>query len=233
MNRTVGILPLTVALLGLVPRAGEGQQIPSPYRYIETGQEAGAFVGTLNPGAGRFEIGPRAGTQLGLRYAIEVGGPFSIEGVARTLSSTRDVRDPTKPEGERTVGEADVLLASVEARAKFSLTGRRTWHGVSPFAVAGGGVVWDTEGLSEVDERVLPRDRYEFGTSFLGYLGLGVRWIPLERVQLRIGGGFDLWQIDTPQGYLSPERDLGFESAPPQSEWVNGLEGSFGIAFRW
>lgn len=233
MNRTVGILLLAAAWAGASPRSGEAQQIPSPYRYIETSQEAGAFVGAVDPGTGRFEVGPGAGTLLGLRYAIEVAGPFSLEGVGRVVSTTRDVRDPTQPEGERKVGEADVLLTSLEGRAKFSLTGRRTWHGLSPYVQAGGGVVWDMAGSSAVDERVLPDDRFEFGTSFLGYLGLGARWLPTEHIQVRADGGLDLWQIDTPEGYRNPDRDLGFESAPPESEWVSGLEATVGIAIRW
>lgn len=233
MDRIIVTAILAVAWAALAPRAGEAQEIPSPYRYIETNQEAGGFVGVLDPGTGRFELGPDAGTVLGLRYGIEVTGPFSLEGVARTLSSTRDVRDPTKPQDERKVAEADVLLTALEGRAKFSLTGRRTWNGLSPFVLAGGGVVWDMEGTSESDEAVLPRDRFEFGTSFLGFLGLGARWLPTRHLQIRADGGLNLWQLDTPDGYRDPDRGLGFESAPPESQWVSGLEGTLGIAIRW
>lgn len=233
MDRIIGTVVLAVTCAALAPRGGEAQQIPSAYRYVETSQEAGAFAGVLDSGTGRFDLGPDAGTVLGLRYAIEVSGPFSLEGVARTVSSTRDVRDPTQPEGERTVGEADVLLTALEGRAKFSLTGRRTWNGLSPFLVAGGGIVWDMAGASESDEAVLPQDRFDFGTSFLGYLGLGGRWLPTRHIQVRADGGFNLWQLDTPEGYRAQDRDLGFESPPPESEWVSGLGGTLGIAIRW
>ena len=233
MKRISPVLLLALGWAFATPRPGLGQQIPSPYRYVETAQEAGAFAGVLDAGTGRFQVGPGDGTVLGLRYGIEVGGPFSLEAVVRTASGSREVRDPTKPEGERTVGEADVLLTSLEGRAKFTLTGRRTWNGLSPYTVAGGGIAWDLAGISAVDEQLLEQDRFEFGTSFLGYLGLGVRWLPVERIQLRAEGGFDLWQIDTPRGYLVPGRDLGLESAPPQNEWVSGFEGTLGIAFRW
>lgn len=231
-RRVFTLLPILICWCAAPPSAN-AQQIPSPYRYVETGQGAGAFIGVLDPGRGVFQLGPGAGTLLGVRYEITVSGPFSIEGVARGLSTTRDVRDPRRTPGDRKIGEADALLTSLDARVKFTLTGRRTWHGLSPYVMAGGGIVWDMEGQAEIDDRLRPEDRYEFGTSFLGLLGLGIRWLVADHLELRADGALDLYQIDTPAGYRDPDRDLGLDVVAPESEWVNGLEGTVGISVRF
>lgn len=232
MNPSKALLPVFVLGLLAGPGAARAQEIPSPYRYIETAQEVGIFGGILSPGTGQFDLGPKEGPAGGVRYAIELSGPFSLEGVGRTLVSERDLRDPRRAVGDRVVGTADVLLTSVDARLKFSLNGRRTWHGLGPYVVAGAGLAFDLAGEPAVDEDVLPAvHRFDFGTSFIGLMGLGVRWIPRDDFELRLDGEFDLWQLDTPSGYLdNPEF---FENPPPENEWVSALGLTLGAAFRW
>lgn len=229
-NLPIAALLLFISFTG--PAEGDAQSIPSPYRYIETGQEVGLFIGTMSPGTGRFDLGPDAGTSYGVRYSVEISGPFSLEGVGRALSSERAVVDPRKVEEERKVGVADALVTSVDARIKFSLTGRRTWRGVGPYALLGGGLAMDLAGSPQADEELAARDRFDFGTSFLGVLGGGLRWLPTDRVVVRSDAVLNLWQIDTPGGWREQGRGLDLES-PPESEWVSGLSLTAGIAFRW
>lgn len=232
--------PIRLLLLCLLPGLGlpagtEAQTIPSPYRYIETGQEAGLFVGTIDPGTGRFDLGPEQGTLYGARYSVELSGPFSLEGVLRTLSGERALIDPRRPREEWRRGSADVLITSLDARIKFSLTGRRTWHGIGPYALVGGGMAIDLAGSSELETEAVPeaRDRYEFGTSFLGVLGAGVRWVPVDHLVIRTDGGLNLWQVDTPDGWGDEGRNLPDIDSPPESEWVSGLSLTIGAAIRW
>jgi len=223
-----------VFLLGTLLAAGSarGQEIPSAYRYIETAHEAGGFGGILSPGTGQFDLGPKPGPVGGVRYAIELSGPFSLEGVGRALVSERDLRDPRRPVGDRKVGTADALITSVDARLKFSLNGRRTWHGLGPYVLAGAGLAFDLAGEPAVDPDVLPAvHRFDFGTSFVGLMGLGVRWIPRDDFVVRLDGEFDLWQLDTPSGYL--ENPEFFENPPPENEWVGAVGLTLGAAIRW
>lgn len=227
---------LSIVLLGVFAFTGvgkaRGQEIPSPYRYIETAQEAGVFGGIVSPDAGQFDLGPKEGPAAGVRYAIELSGPFSLEGVGRTLMSERDVRDPRRAEGNQVVGTADVLLTSVDARLKFSLNGRRTWHGLGPYVLAGAGLAFDLADTPAADTVLLAEDRFDFGTSFVGLMGVGVRWIPRDNFVIRTDAAFDLWQLDTPSGYLEAERGL-FEDPPPENQWVSALALTLGAAFRW
>lgn len=224
-----GVLLAAVALGTAVPASA--QSIPSPYRYVEKGQEAGPFVGYLSPDRGRFGFGPGASMILGARYGVEITGPVALEGVVTSLRTTRDVVNPARQEGERVVGEADVALVFLEARLRFALTGRRSWHGLQPYVMAGGGLAFDVEGVQRDDVLELEeRDRFEFGTKFTGSFGGGARWILTDRLTLRSELLMNLYKLDTPDGFQDPER--GFE-AVPDSEWTSARGISLALTWRW
>ncbi|MFP3948810.1 MAG: hypothetical protein ACOC8K_07000 [Gemmatimonadota bacterium] len=233
MSRTKALLVPTILCVLFLSDQARGQDIASPYRYIEATHETGIFAGILSPGTGQLELGPEEGPTVGARYAIELTGPLSLEGVGRTLITERSVRDPRRAEGERVRGTADVYLTSADIRLKFSLPGRRTWNGLSPYVSAGGGVAFDLGPAPAADQELLAEHRFDFGTSFLGLLGLGVRWIPRDNLQFRVDAEFDLWQLDTPPGYLTEENVDLFETPPPEDEWVNALGVTIGAAIRW
>lgn len=205
------------------------QTIPSPYRFIETRQEGNAFAGVLSMGRGRFDFGPGPGPVFGGRYSIDLGGPFGLEALARFSPTTRRVIDPENSE-LREVGEAEALMTVVEGRVRFTLTGRRTWHGLAPHILFGGGLAFDLAGNQAEDERILVDDRFEFGTSFAGVLGAGLRWFPSERVTFRTDGTLNLWQLETPPGYSAPDRDF---EAVEENEWVSGLGITLGVSIRF
>lgn len=224
------VLCLTSAALALLAGTGiTAQTIPSPYRFIEARQEAGVFVGIQDMGIGRFGFGPEPGPQLGVRYGVDVSGPFGLEGLVRFSPTTRRVIDPETAD-LRDVGEADALMTIAEARIRFSFPGRRTWHGLSPHILFGAGVAFDLAGSQEADDRILIDDRFDFGTSFTGMFGAGVRWIPGGSFTIRADGGLDLWQLETPRGFSAPNRPfVGVE----ENEWVSGLSFSLGAAIRF
>jgi hypothetical protein len=197
---------------------------------VDTRQEAGVFVEYVDAGVGRFGFGPSSGVAYGARYALDVSGPFGLEGAVSYLPTTRDLIDPRRAEAERVLGQADASLILFDARLRFTLTGRRTWNGLSPFVFAGAGGGVDVAGDPEGDELLREEDRFELGFSLLGSLGAGVRWIIGEQLLLRGEAHLRLWQLDTPEGFQDPE--LGLE-APPQLEWANNGAFSFGLAYRF
>lgn len=210
--------------------AAAAQVIPSPYRFIETRQELGGFAGYFRVDAGAFEFGPDGGPQVGVRYGIRVNGPIAFEGLASFVAGQRAVIDPNRAEGGRQVGEADAQIGLLEAALQFNIVGERTWRGLGPYALAGGGVAFDLAGRQEIDNVIEADDRFEFGTTFLGHLGGGLRWIPGEHWVLRGDARFTLWQLGTPEGYLRSDRDLG---KVEESEWVSGLALTVGVAYRF
>lgn len=222
-------LPVLILVLsGALPV--HGQTIPSPYRFLENRHEVGIFSGSLGQERGQFAIGPSGGPVLGLRYAFDVAGPFGLEAVTSAVQGTRNVIDPRSSEGPIAVGESDVLLLSVEGRARFALNGRRTWHGLGPYLYAGAGVVFDAEGAGTLDRALQEQDRFSVGTSFLGSFGGGVRWIPGERLSIRLDTEARFQRLSTPEGFT--DVSLGIASVP-RNRWVVGTGWMLGVGWRF
>jgi hypothetical protein len=224
------ILPILGLLLSGPGQSLAAQVIPSPYRFLEARQEVDVFLGRMSPGTGRFDYGPQPGTSLGARYGINIAGPFGLEGVVTYLPTNRSIIDPGRAEGDFKRGEMPADLVVLDARLRFSLTGDRTWHGLAPFVLAGGGLAFDASGAQQDKEVLLDDDRFSFGTSFVGLLGGGIRWYPGERFVVRADTGLFLWQLKTPPGFSDPER--GFEGVG-EKEWVSGPSFSLGLGIRF
>jgi hypothetical protein len=231
MRRAFHILSaLALGIVGLAPATADGQDIPSAFTFIEGSQEAGIFAGWVNASTGRFGYGPSGGLHYGARYGVRLSGPMSLEGVVGLIDGTRDVINPAIAVGDRVIGEGEVLLTTIDARLKFSAPGDRAWHGLSPHLVLGAGVVFDMADAAPADATVEARDVFEFGTSFLGTLGLGTRWFLSDHFALQADGTFSLWRLKTPPGFSDPDRT--FESVEDR-EWVRGLGVSVSLLFRW
>ena len=229
MFRTLSLfVVLAGAWCGAVPAAA--QTIPSPFRFIDTRQEAGLFAGgNFFVGNGQYGIGPKESPYAGARYGITIGGPFSLDGVVTYAPSARDVKDPGESGELVTVGEADMQLLTADARIKFNFMGPRTWHRIAPFLLAGAGITFDLSGTQAADELLLPEDRYDFGTSFSGLLGAGFRWFPTTRILFRTDLTLQLWQQDIPPGYAT--RELLIDA--PESEWIQAWGISVGVAYNF
>ena len=214
----------------LLPSSTQAQTIPSPFEYLERGQEVGVFGTWMDTGTGRFGYGPGGGYGGGIRYAIELTGPLSFEGVWGLIDGERDVVDPGRVEGDRIIGVADSRITTIDARLRFSAPGRRMWNRLSPFIFFGGGIAIDASPSSDLDDILLPEDRFDFGTSFYGTLGLGTRWFVTDRIALRADGTFSLWKIETPPGFADPDR--AFENVD-DGEWLWGNALTVTLLWRW
>lgn len=221
---------LTLCLAGLLATPAQGQSIPSPYRFVNTRQEAGVFVGTTSAAKGRFGFGPAGGVNLGGRWGVDLSGPLGFEVAAGVISGTRDIINPAKVIGDMRIGEADQMVAMADARLRLTLTGDRTWHGLAPFFVAGGGLAFGFGGDSPLDAQLDSDDRFHFGTTFVGTLGSGVRLALTDRLALRGDALFSLWKIKTPPGFSESAR--GFSDVE-ESEWSSGRHLAVSLLYRY
>lgn len=222
---------LLFAVVFLPSRGVDAQTIPSPYAFVERGQEAGVVAGWFAAGTDRFGLGPKSGPVYGLRYAVSVSDALALEAVASSVATTRDVVNPNRLEGDRVVEEAESFLTMLEARIRFALTGNRTWHGIQPFTLIGAGFGWDAAGRQVEDQQISEEFRYDFGTRFTGSFGGGVRWILSDRFHLRADVNAQLYRVENPDGYRDGTIDFG---APvPESQWVTSQVFTAGFAFRF
>jgi opacity protein-like surface antigen len=217
-----------LALFLAAASATAAQTVPSPYRFIEPGQEAGLFAGFHNPGRGRFDLNPGGGVLFGARYAIEATGPLAVEGVGSYMRGTRRVVDPTLPESQWVIGEAPEEIFFLDLRLRMSITGRRTWHGFTPHLLAGIGVAIGTRTAGLFDAQLRPQDRFSFGNKFTPLVGGGMRYYIGESWMLRADGVLNLYRIDTPDAFL--DADLGLEGAP-EREWIGEKGLSMGLSY--
>jgi hypothetical protein len=221
---------VTAVGCALRPARIAAQSIPSPYTYLEERQEIGLLFGYMNVANGRFNYGPKGGNLFGVRYGIELSGPLSFEGVIQYIDGTRWVVDPGREQGDRIIGEAPADITTIEARLKFTATGRRAWNGIAPFLAFGGGMALASSGEAELDGVLLADDRFDYGTSFFGTVSGGVRWYLTDRFTLRGDGVFSLWKIDTPPGYADPDRDFQDVGG---GEWLLGRAVTVSLLWRW
>jgi hypothetical protein len=210
-------LPALVLLLLLLPGTVWGQQIRSPYAFIDTRHEAGILAGMAFENRGQFDLGPGGGPMLAGRYAIKLGGAFGLEATGSLLSTDRRVIDPRPDEGLVVLGETDALVGAAEGRLRFSPVGARTWNGLAPYLAAGGGLAVDFFGRSSLEEELDGDARFSFGPSFVGSLGGGVRWLPGDRLSFRAESAFHIWKLGTPRAYFDLEQELG---PVPEQEWT-------------
>jgi hypothetical protein len=227
---------LSSALLAVSVAHASAQVIPSPYRFVETRQEWGAFVGTASTNTGQLGLGPKSGDLIGGRYVLEFGGSFGLEVSSFLLFSSRDVFDPRRDTGDEVIGQAQIDVGSIDLRLKLNLTGHRTWHRLQPFVVLGPGIAFEAlqDRTVETEAGFLEADVYDFGTRFKAIAGGGVNLHISRRLLLRAEGVLNLWKVSTPDGFLDANREIPLDRALiPPDEWVAAKTLSIGLGWRF
>lgn len=216
----------SLILLAAAAPAG-AQQIQSPYRFLDTSQEAGFFVAQLSPAEGALGLGPESGPVFGARYAIVLSGPFMIEVEGSYFPTSHAVLDTVVVDSAyRRIGSADHDLIIATAALRINLTGQRTWHRLQPFLAFGIGGVAEV-GSDDAAVNQAPVDaRYEFGTSFAGILAGGIAWVPADRFAVRLDARNLLWKVKTPAALL--RGDTG--KVIPADEWLQNVGFSAGVS---
>lgn len=224
----LAVVPGLVALMA--PTSVSGQTIPSPYRFIDHRQDAGFFVGFAQDRRGELGIGPGGGTLIGGRYSINLSNPLAAELSGYALPTNREVYDVRPGTGLVPKGKADLLVLAFDARLRFTLTGGRTWHGLAPFILAGGGVVGSLASPTELESDIAPQNRLDFGPGTLLLTGAGFRWIPQGRLTFRADATLHLWRVAAPPGFVEVMSDIGPYS---QKDWVSVGAAIFGLSYRF
>ncbi|MEJ2184318.1 MAG: hypothetical protein P8Z36_00095 [Gemmatimonadota bacterium] len=231
------LLSGTLVLLAIAVGAGpaQAQHITSPYRYIDQSQALTVQATYIATNRGMLNLGPESGMAYGLSYTIRLGGPFNVDLAASFFPTRRAVMD-TIPADSITltndplasvtkIGEDKLGIALLTAALRFDITGPRTFHGLMPFVIFGGGVARQVYETGIADVHLISARRYHFGGLFAGQIGGGTDWFLTHRLTARLDVRDTFWRINIPAAF---QRD-----PIPSREWVQNLHASLGLSWRF
>ena len=225
-----------VAAVALFAGPAQGQQISSPYDFVETSQGIRAFASYVLTDRGVIDTGPGSAMAFGAGYGIRVSGPFQVDAqvswlpTSRRVYRTTSVSDSADPmAGLEQIGEADLSLLLLDASIRFDITGPRTWYGIQPYALLGAGGAFRASSDNAVEEELPAGNelRVRFRNGFTGHVGLGAEWHVAERFSLRAEARDVLWKLHVPAGFIEGDRLIASE------EWVQTAHLSLGLAWRF
>jgi hypothetical protein len=226
----IAILLFVAAVFALLPASAAAQRIDSPYRFVEHRQTLSLIGAHIDTEVGAVGLGPQAGNAFGVRYGIRFGGPFSGEVDVFAVPTTRVVKDTVLVMGEfREHGEANATLLAAIGSLRFNLTGARTFYGIQPHVIFGGGAVLNLNGSEPLDEEVPQDARFRFGTSFAGQFGGGAEWFVTDRLSLRGDARAVLWRLRTPDAFRLGGRADDF----PADEWTRNTYFGLGVGYHF
>lgn len=229
-----------LALVGLLmvitgPAAAQEPRIDTPYRWIQPTLRLGVFGGHTAAQRGQSEIGPGPGPTVGARVRVRVSSPVSLEASALYGSADRFVVDPRLETGPAPVDTVAADWVQLQAAVQLALTGARTWHGVQPYAVVGGGLmVGVNQEESAVFADTVPETvRYKINTLPTVHVGVGTEWFLNDTFSLGFELRDQLRRIKTPDAFFRQEvlnriEELGL-TAPTESDWTHNLELTAGL----
>jgi len=206
------------------------ERIDTPYDWIDRSLRIGAYAGHVSADRGESNIGPGSSPVFGTRLRTRVSSPLSLEIGLGYGNSDRYVIDPRLENGPAPVDTVDVGWLLIEGGFQIALTGARTWNGLQPYVTLTGGILLGVD-EEQSDSLAAPEDlpfRYEVGTAGVFSGGVGVEWIPTDKLGLGVELRDHLWRLKTPDGFFQGDileriEELGLD-APRETEWAHNLE---------
>jgi hypothetical protein len=218
---------LPVLALLLAAQSVRAQQITSPYRFLDTKQEAGPFVSYVWPAKGSLGLGATKGPAYGGRYGMRLSSALTIQVEGFYFPTERVVLDSVVVDSAfQRITTAKQNFAVATGALRFNITGSRSWHRLQPFVILGGGAVMETSTDEDETDKAPNEARLDFGTSFAGALGAGIAWLPSARLAVRVDGRNVLWKLNTPDALA--RQNIG--RTIPTDEWVQNITVSAGVS---
>ena len=193
----------------------QAERIDSPFRWREKGFRVGLFGGHHAGNRGRLEFAQGPTNVAGARMRVRASSPLSLE-----LGATYGAADRWT---------LDVLDAQI------GLTGARTWNGIHPYGLIGGGFVFGVdEGASEfLADQALEPFRYDISTAPHIFVGLGFEIFPSETIGIGFEARDYLVRVTSPDGFLFGTTlelfDASGAPGPQSSVWGHNPEFSISI----
>lgn len=232
--RPAALLVLMLAAMtpGLV---AQQESIESPYRWREKGFRVGLWGAYHAANRGNLHFGQGPAAAGGAKMRARISSPLSIEMGFTYAPAERWVVDPRLETGPAIVDTVSAGWLRADIGVQVGLTGARTWRGIHPYGLFGGGWTFGVnEGASETfGDPAFESFRYDISTAPHIYVGTGIEVFASEK----LGIGFEirdyLNRLSAPDAFLLPGvldviEETGFP-APAATKWQHNLE--LGIAF--
>jgi hypothetical protein len=238
MQKLKSVLLLSALAATALPGVASAQTISSPYRFVEKKKDLGVFAGYMFAQSGQANIGPKAGPLAGAHFSIRISDPIQIGTYLAYFPTRRDVMDPSAEGGLQKIGSTDFNMLLLTGQLQLFLTGTRKWHNLIPYVFGGLGAAFDVTGLPSclgtdpnkpADCRLQPRERFAFGTSFMGQIGIGLIWLPGQRIGFRFTADDSIWRLSTPDGYYDETSTV--RPIPPAKNWTNNIQLTLGVYY--
>ena len=204
----------------------------SPYRDLRETMEVTFYSGWFNARRDPAAVAPQSGPMVGALYQWRAGGPASLTAQISRVESQRRVLDPersstcTAGTDCKLVGTFRWPLYMIDGGLSMDLTGARSFHRLVPSLRAGMGFVSDFHTASDVGT-------FSFGTRFAFSWGLGLRWVPGGRYQVRADLLNRLYSVGYPEAYYTPADDNSviFTNRQSKSAWLNNPSITIGLSY--
>jgi hypothetical protein len=203
----------------------------SPYRDLRETQELTFFSGYYKAKQDRADVAPRSGPILGAQYQWRAGGPAHLTFAVSRVASERRVLDPepacpTSQPDCKLIGVFRWPLYFADAGLALSLTGARSFFHLVPEVKTGVGLASDFHTKADVGD-------FAFGTRFAFTWGLGLRWVPGDRYQLRADFLNHLYSLRYPTTYYQADDSTRTILAPSRSRssWLNNPSLTIGVSY--
>ena len=206
----------------------------SPYHDVPWRQGLTTFAGWYNAAIDPAGVAPRSAPMFGVRYDLQLAGPAQLTVRSAATSSKRHVIDPRQPKATRLLGDVSAPLLLTDVDITLNLTGQRSWHGLVPLIMFGGGVASDLKPASDIGN-------YKFGgtsgTTFALSFGGGIRYVPggrFNRLEVRGDVTDYLFAIKYPGSYISTATTLSvLKPNASASSWRHNAGLTLGLTYRF
>jgi hypothetical protein len=204
----------------------------SPYRDLRETMEVTLYSGWFSARRDPAAVAPQSGPIVGVHYQWRASGPVNLTGDIARVESERRVLDPEKVStcaaGKdcKLIGTFRWPLYSADAGLSMDLTGARSFYRLIPTARLGMGLLSDFHSASDVGQ-------FTFGTRFAFSWGLGLRWLPGERYQVRADLLNRFYSVNYPETYYAPADDASviFTNRQSKSAWLNNPSFTIGLSY--
>ena len=206
----------------------------SPYRDLRETQEITIFSGYFRAKADPARVAPQSGPLAGVLYQWRPSGPANLNVSIARVASQRYVLDPeapgtcttSPPPGCKSLGTFRWPLYFFDAGLALSLTGARSFFRLVPEIKAGFGLASDFHTKPDIGD-------FAFGTRFAFNWGVGLRYVPGGRYQLRADLLNHLYSVKYPATYYqsAPDGSQIFTPRQSRSAWLNNPGFTIGVSY--